>query len=147
MHSIGRPTVNRESIYPFHGVVERRTPALKGRSNNLSDIRSSCLLTVICLIELLSSPDRSSSFLSLPYLMIDGYMATENLPFLNNLYCHRYGQLAYNRVVIFPLTGWDQYFKDLRYPLMNYLTGSLGCKTIALFTQSQEKGSNIKCFF
>lgn len=89
----------------------------------------------------------AAAFLSLPYLMIDGSIATWNLPFLNNLYCHRYGQLAYNRVVIFPLTGWDQYFKDLRYPLMNYLTGSLGCKTIALFTQSQEKGDNIKCLF
>lgn len=74
-----------------------------------------------------AGPERTlyeaSVFLSWPYLMIDGFMAAANVPFLNNLCCYRHGQPPYNRSYFYNLLR-DQYFK--RPVLMNYLTRSQG---------------------
>lgn len=126
--------VNRESIYPFHPVLERTARAFKDSRqqcewHQVILLACSHLADRIVLSVQIGGPVKPLS-LSRPYLMIDGSMARANLPFLNNLCCYRDGQLAYNRSCYFYIDWRDQYFKDSRWSLMNFLTRSLGYKTI-----------------
>lgn len=105
--------VSRESIWPFHPATERGDWAFKGGNHNASDTGSPSLplpLSLSCSLSHL--PDRTavgaertlyeaSAFLSWPYLVIDGFMATANVPFLNNLCCYHHGQLPYNCLLLF----------------------------------------------
>lgn len=62
--------------------------------------------------------------------MIDGFMATANVPFLNNLCCYRHGRPPYNGSYFYNLLH-DQYFKRLRASaneLLNKVSG--GFETI-----------------
>lgn len=95
-----------------------------------------------------AGPERTlyeaSAFLSWPYLMIDGFMATANVPFLNNLCCYRHRRPPYNGSYFYNLLH-DQYFKRLRgsaNELLNKVSG--GFETIIASVLTTEWNREIK---